>query len=76
MIIMEVGKLRLLLMRLLVEEHDPRVKEELDLFMRYTVEKPLWYRMWRAVPLDAMLPLRVVSLCTTYVIIVLNLENM
>ncbi|GBP03502.1 Uncharacterized protein K02A2.6 [Eumeta japonica] len=50
-------------------------KHDAQLFARYLRLRPFRVRVWRVFSVDAALPLRLISLCTTYLIVVVQLTS-
>ncbi|XP_061729577.1 uncharacterized protein LOC133534459 [Cydia pomonella] len=72
----EVERMQLLLVHKLLDDPDETVKEDVNLFLRYTEVRPFRFYLWRVVPVSIMLPLELLSLCTTYVIVLINFTHL
>nr|WCC57808.1 gustatory receptor 48 [Papilio glaucus] len=73
---MEVEKLRLFLMHRIIDEKDPKIKEDLDVFLNYTSIRTFRFKIWRCFPVNISLPIDVANMCTSYVIVIINFTHL
>ncbi|XP_068619820.1 uncharacterized protein [Battus philenor] len=73
---MEVDKIKMFLMHRAIDEKDIKIKEDVDTFLRYTSLRTFRYKMWRCIPVNIYLPVEIASLCTTYVIVLINFTHL
>ncbi|GBP62253.1 hypothetical protein EVAR_44661_1 [Eumeta japonica] len=72
----EVEKIRLALVHLLVTERDENTRSTINLFLTYTEIRPFKYTIWRMIPINLGLPLGLLSMCTTYVIVLIQFSHL
>ncbi|GBP03544.1 hypothetical protein EVAR_101867_1 [Eumeta japonica] len=71
----EVDKIKVLLLNRIVCTTDTQEKHDAQLFVRYLQLRPFRVRVWRVFSVDAALPLRLISVCTTYLIVMVQLTH-
>nr|WCC57920.1 gustatory receptor 48 [Papilio memnon] len=76
MFAVEVEKMRLFLIHRLIDENDPKIKEDLDIFLNYTSIRTFSYKIWRCFSVNISLPIEVASICTSYVIVLINFTHL
>nr|WCC58033.1 gustatory receptor 48 [Papilio xuthus] len=72
----EVEKIRLFLMHRLIDEKDSKIKEDLNIFLNYTSIRTFSYKIWRFLPVNISLPIDIASMCTSYVIVLINFTHL
>ncbi|GBP61068.1 hypothetical protein EVAR_48567_1 [Eumeta japonica] len=72
----EVDKIKLILLEHSVKDIDDREKNEARLFLRYSDLRAFRVRVWRTFAVDANLPIALISLYTTYFIILVQLTHL
>ncbi|GBP61066.1 hypothetical protein EVAR_48565_1 [Eumeta japonica] len=72
----EVDKIKLIIANKMTTTLDCNEKLEFRLFLRYLIHRPFRFLVWRVVPVDADLPVSVVSICTTYLIVLVQLTHL
>nr|WCC57762.1 gustatory receptor 48 [Papilio dardanus] len=72
----EVEKMRLFLMHRLIDEKDPKIKEDLQLFLNYTSLRTFSYKIWRCFPVNISLPIDIANMSTSYVIVLINFTHL
>ncbi|CAK1593697.1 unnamed protein product [Parnassius mnemosyne] len=72
----EVDNMRLFLMHRLIDEKDPRIKEDVELFLHYTSIRTYRFKIWRCFPVNISLPIDIAQLCTSYVIVLINFTHL
>ncbi|GBP03531.1 hypothetical protein EVAR_101859_1 [Eumeta japonica] len=72
----EVNKIKLLLLNSIICNTDTQEKHDAQLFVRYLRLRPFRERVWRVFSADAASPLRLISLCTTYLIVMVQLTHL
>ncbi|GBP03458.1 hypothetical protein EVAR_101813_1 [Eumeta japonica] len=72
----EVNKIKLLLLNSIISNTDSQEKHDAQLFARYLRLRPFRVRVWRVFSADAASPLRLISLCTTYLIVMVQLTHL
>ncbi|GBP03555.1 hypothetical protein EVAR_101874_1 [Eumeta japonica] len=72
----EVNKIKLLLLNRIFVTTDHQEKHDAQLFARYLQLRPFRVRVWRVFSVDAASPLRLISLCTTYLIVMVQLTHL
>ncbi|XP_045538257.1 uncharacterized protein LOC123721945 [Papilio machaon] len=77
---MEVEKIRLFLMHRLIDEKGRFStnfnKEDLHIFFDYTSIRTFRYKIWRCFPVNICLPIDIASICTSYVIVLINFTHL
>ncbi|XP_062525264.1 uncharacterized protein LOC134199108 [Bombyx mori] len=71
-----VDKIKKILGSQLLRCSDESLRYELEITLEYVIQRPFSFSIWRAVSLDASLPVAMTSLCITYVIVILQLTQL
>ncbi|GBP61069.1 hypothetical protein EVAR_48568_1 [Eumeta japonica] len=72
----EVDKIKLLLLEYTVQNINDREKKEARLFLRYLHQRIFRVRVWRTFTIDVKLPIGLISLFTTYLIVLIQLSHL
>ncbi|KAJ0172350.1 hypothetical protein K1T71_012323 [Dendrolimus kikuchii] len=73
---MEIEKIRMFLMHRLIDENNPAIRDDVDLFFRYVNTRSMKYKIFRIIPVNMTLPLELINLCITYVIVIINFTHL
>ncbi|GBP89232.1 hypothetical protein EVAR_71118_1 [Eumeta japonica] len=71
-----VDDIKLTLARHLYSSSDQVDKTDIENFLRIIELRPFMTRVWRVVPVDAALPAGLLSLCTTYLIVLIQFYHL
>ncbi|GBP03562.1 hypothetical protein EVAR_101878_1 [Eumeta japonica] len=74
----EVDKIKLCLLNEFVDEYarTKQKSEEIKDFLDYVNARPYRFRIWRTIDVDASLLVGLVSLCTTYLIVIIQFTHL
>ncbi|OWR49985.1 gustatory receptor 30, partial [Danaus plexippus plexippus] len=73
---LEVDRIRLILVNQLLIEDDPKIRDDLQLFIQYTDVRKYQFKIWRCIPLNISLPIEIANICVSSVIVVINFTHL
>ncbi|XP_046972388.1 uncharacterized protein LOC124539108 [Vanessa cardui] len=74
--LMEVEKIRIILIHHLICETDPKTKEDIEIFLTYTNIRSFQSKIWRCIPLNVSLPIEIASVCSSAIIVLINFTHL
>ncbi|XP_050355225.1 uncharacterized protein LOC126776618 [Nymphalis io] len=74
--LMEVEKIRTILIHHLICETDPKTKEDIEIFLTYTNIRSFQSKIWRFIPLNVSLPIEIANVCSSTIIVLINFTHL